>query len=456
METQSGFRILMFPWLAHGHIFPYLELAKRLIKNNFYIYFCSTAINFSSINNFIHHNTLDNSIQLVQLHLEPTHELPPHYHTTKNLPPDLLFTLIKAFQTSNSSFSNIVACLKPDLVIYDVFQPWSAKIALQHGIPAVHFATIGAATLSVIYDHQASGSNDLLPFPELHMKGQEMESIHALSEFLYANIYDVDEEIFFGNFKQSCDVVLVKTSEMLEGKYLEYISAVTQKKLVPVGLLVSEANTAAGDEDSEIMHWLSKKKLQSTVYVSFGSECFLSKEEMEEVAKGLELSDANFIWIIRFPIGNEAISLDQALPQGFLDRVKDRGMVMKEWAPQAKILAHPNTAGFISHCGWSSLMESLHFGVPVVAIPMQFDQPINARMVAEAGYGVEVPRGEDGLIRGEEIAKGINKVFEDRTGERLKCRAKELSKKARRDEEEGMQKVADQLVKQIKLYKLQK
>lgn len=66
------------------------------------------------------------------------------------------------------------------------------------------------------------------------------------------------------------------------------------------------------------MHWLSKKKLHSAVYVSFGSECFLSREEMEEVAKGLELSDANFIWIIRFPIGNEAISLDQALPKNFL------------------------------------------------------------------------------------------------------------------------------------------
>lgn len=122
----------------------------------------------------------------------------------------------------------------------------------------------------------------------------------------------------------------------------------------------------------------------------------------------------------------------------------------------AEILAHPNMAGFISHCGWSSLMESLHFGVPVVAIPMQFDQPINARMLAEAGYGVEVPRGEDGLIRGEEIAKGINKVFEDRRGERLKCRAKELSEKARRDEEEGMQRVVDQLVKLINLYKLKK
>lgn len=152
-------------------------------------------------------------------------------HTTKNLPPDLLFILIKAFQTSYSSFSDIIACLKPDLVIYDVFQPWSAKLALQHGIPALHFATIGAAALSVIYDQHASGSNDLFPFPELHLKGQEMESIHALTEFLYANIFDVDQEFFFGNFKQSCDV-LVKTSEMVEGKYLLYISTVSQKKLL--------------------------------------------------------------------------------------------------------------------------------------------------------------------------------------------------------------------------------
>ncbi|KAL0368268.1 UNVERIFIED_CONTAM: UDP-glucosyltransferase 29 [Sesamum calycinum] len=110
----------MFPWLAHGHIFPYLELSRRLlIRKNFHIYLCSTPINSTSINTFIHNNNLSESIEVVQLHLQPSHELPPHYHTTKNLPSHLAFTLIKAFQTAESSFSDIITTLKPDLVILD-------------------------------------------------------------------------------------------------------------------------------------------------------------------------------------------------------------------------------------------------------------------------------------------------------------------------------------------------
>ncbi|KAL8544731.1 hypothetical protein ACS0TY_005094 [Phlomoides rotata] len=66
-ERRSNFKILMFPWLAHGHIFPFLELAKRILKiKNFHIYLCTTPINFSSIDAFIHANSLRNSIELVQ------------------------------------------------------------------------------------------------------------------------------------------------------------------------------------------------------------------------------------------------------------------------------------------------------------------------------------------------------------------------------------------------------
>lgn len=118
METKERtmFKILMFPWLAHGHISPYLELSRRLSKRNFQIYFCSTAINL----NYIKRYSSDFPIQLVELHLPYSPDLPPEYHTTKNLPPNLMSTLMSAFQTSKSSFSNIITILNPDLLIYDV------------------------------------------------------------------------------------------------------------------------------------------------------------------------------------------------------------------------------------------------------------------------------------------------------------------------------------------------
>ncbi|KAL3505722.1 hypothetical protein ACH5RR_031104, partial [Cinchona calisaya] len=121
------------------------------------------------------------------------------------------------------------------------------------------------------------------------------------------------------------------------------------------GSLIERKKPNRNDEnnDSIIVEFLNKKNESSVVYVSFGSESFLSKVEMEEIARGLEFSNVNFIWVIRFPQGSKD-NIEEALPQGFLEKVKERGMVVDGWASQAKILEHSSTGGFLSHCGWSS------------------------------------------------------------------------------------------------------
>ncbi|KAL8524946.1 hypothetical protein ACS0TY_014535 [Phlomoides rotata] len=453
METENcnkRFTILMFPWLAHGHIFPYLELSKAILKRkNFHIYFCSTAINFESINEFIRLNSLHESVELVELHLGSS-ELPPHYHTTKNLPPSLNITLIKAFQNSNSSFADIIINIRPDLVIYDVFQPWASKIALSEGIPSVHFSIYGAVFLSFVHHEHTFGEGEEFPFPAIQFEEHELRSVRLLIKYLFANIHDVDQDFLFGNFKQSRDIVLVKTSRGVEGKYIDYLSDLSDKKIIPVGSLITHDTKNVADMKSDIVQWLSKKAEHSTVFISFGSEYFLSRNEIEEIAKGLELCKVNFIWIIRFPLG-ERISVEESLPNGFLDRVGDRGIMVTGWAPQASILAHPNTGGFVSHCGWSSITESMYFGVPVIGMPMKLDQPINGRMLAEACSCVEVGRKEeDEVFKGEEIAEAIKKVVVDEeSGARLRRRARELSEAAKMEAEHALDEVAEELWKMI-------
>ncbi|KAL2506709.1 UDP-glycosyltransferase 72E2 [Abeliophyllum distichum] len=221
--------------------------------------------------------------------------------------------------------------------------------------------------------------------------------------------------------------------------------------MVHVGPLVGQNDN---EEDySEIMQWLSKKNQFSTVFISFGSENYLSKMQIEEMAQGLELCDANFIWVVRFPVG-AAIGIKEALPEGFLERVKDRGMIVQGWAPQATILAHPSTGGFLSHCGWSSILESIYYGVPVIAMPLKYDQPINARLLIEAGVGVEVLNDENGQFKKEDVAKAINNVVvEKKTGEGMRSRAKELSKKMKDEEELAINETSEQLFQLCVKYK---
>ncbi|KAK4477893.1 hypothetical protein RD792_017158 [Penstemon davidsonii] len=374
MDSKSSFRILVFPWLAHGHVFPFLELSKKLFQKNFQIYFCSTSINLDSVKKS---SNLDEfSIELIELQLPSIPELPPHYHTTKNIPPNLLPILMQAFQSSSSNFSDIITKIKPDSLIYDGFQPWAANFASSQGIPSVHFCNSGSTPMSFFHHLHTHKRFDTFPFPEIYLHGYEIMD-------------------------------LMKQGESLK----------------------------MGDGDEDFLNDL---------YISFGSENYLSKEQIEEIAKGLELSNVNFIWVVRFPIESDT-SIDDALPNGFLERVKDRGIIEEKWAPQAEILPHENVGGFMSHCGWSSVMESIYFGVPIVAVPLKFDQPVNSRLMVEIGVGVEVKRDDSGKFSGENVGEAISKVIAEESGEGFRSKVRELSEKVKMEEENGFDEVAEQL-----------
>ncbi|MQK22673.1 hypothetical protein EI013_30365, partial [Escherichia coli] len=88
----------------------------------------------------------------------------------------------------------------------------------------------------------------------------------------------------------------------------------------------------------------------------------MSHEQLEEIATGLEESMVNFLWVIRKD--------EWGLPDGFEEKVKSRGIVVREWVDQREILMHESVEGFLSHCGWNSVLESICAGVPILAWPM--------------------------------------------------------------------------------------
>jgi MGT family glycosyltransferase len=56
------------------------------------------------------------------------------------------------------------------------------------------------------------------------------------------------------------------------------------------------------------------------------------------------------------------------------------------YVPQLEIL--PRTQVFVTHSGMNSTMESLYYGVPMVAIPQMVEQAMTAQRIAEMGLGV--------------------------------------------------------------------
>jgi MGT family glycosyltransferase len=67
--------------------------------------------------------------------------------------------------------------------------------------------------------------------------------------------------------------------------------------------------------------------------------------------------------------------------------------LLAPYVPQLEIL--PRTHIFVTHAGANSVIESMHYGVPMVLIPQQPEQQIHAQRVVEMGLGVML--GKDAL-----------------------------------------------------------
>ncbi|KAK6136143.1 hypothetical protein DH2020_030116 [Rehmannia glutinosa] len=433
----------MFPWLAHGHISPFLELANNLSNKNFDVYICSTAVNLNSINNKIIKEKYSQSIHLVEIHL-PDSELPSHYHTTNGLPLHLHSTLKKALKMAKPNFSNLLKTLQPDLLIHDILLEWAASLAFMHKIPALYYFTFSAAVFSY-FCHLGRYPGTEFPFQAIRLTDYEKSMACKTLESTQKDLEDSkdDDRVQI----DGRTIVLMNSSREIEGKYMDYLAELMNWEIIPVGVMVQDPNSigdgneVVDDDDTKLIEWLGRKDKRSSVFISFGTEYFLKREEIEEIAYGLEMSNVNFIWVIRSPKGEE-IKVEELLPEGFLERVQGRGMIVEKWAPQAKILKQLSIGGFVSHCGWNSLMESIDFGVPIIAMPMHLDQPLNAKLVVELGVGVEVVRdGINWSYQREEIAKVIKDVVFGERGEILRRKVAEQKESIRarsRDEMEGV------------------
>ncbi|KAG6631265.1 hypothetical protein CIPAW_13G079100 [Carya illinoinensis] len=177
-----------------------------------------------------------------------------------------------------------------------------------------------------------------------------------------------------------------------------------------------------------IMKWLDAQPPSSVVFLCFGSMGSFGRTQVKEIALGLERSGHRFLWALR-----SALSKD-TMPKGFLERINGKGMICYGWVPQVEILAHKAIGGFVSHCGWNSILESLWHGVPIVTWPLYAEQQFNAFwMVRELGLAVEMKLdyriGAD-LVMSDEIERGIRRVMD--SDNEVRNKAKEIGEMARK------------------------
>nr|XP_010918860.1 UDP-glycosyltransferase 92A1 [Elaeis guineensis] len=418
--------LLLFPFMAQGHLIPFFNLAKLIEqRKRFAITIVNTPLNIAKLQSSLPPNS---AIHLMELPFSSSeHGLPPNSENTDSLPLHLFTTFFQATETLRPAFEHLVSNIIQQqghnrlCIVADMFFGWTVESAKKLGVFHSVFVTSGAYASAIIFSlwlhtpllAESYDEVPLIDFPEVKIHHSQLINAIVSSDGMDPTTVFLRQQISL-SFQSS--ELLLNTVEELEREGLRLLRNISRLPVWSIGPIASTVPSSDHISDSW-MKFLDSNPPASVLYVSFGSQNAIPASQMMELALGLEAGGKPFIWVIRAPPREIEDGEDDRivwLPEGFEDRIteKKQGFLVHGWAPQPEILSHPSTGAFLSHCGWNSVLESLSQGVPIIGWPLLGDQLFNSKMMEEEmGVCVEIARGRgaDALRNGW---KGVKEAIE--------------------------------------------
>uniref|UniRef100_A0ACD5X5H8 Uncharacterized protein n=1 Tax=Avena sativa TaxID=4498 RepID=A0ACD5X5H8_AVESA len=441
----GGMEVVVFPWLAFGHMIPFLELSKRLAARGHTVTFVSTPRNLARLPPVPPH--LSTRLRFVSLPLPRVDGLPEGAESTADVPAEKIELVKKAMDGLAAPLAAYLADeaasgRRPDWIIHDFCHHWVPPIADEHKVPCAAFMIVQAAFVAILgprwanAEHPRVTAEDFnvppgwIPSPSIiaYRRRSEAEFMAAMFRVNASGVSDFER---VWDMFERCRLVIYRSCEEVDPGMFSLLSDLYRRPAVPAGVLLPPVIAAAHGGRDEVLRWLDEQPPRSVIYVALGSEAPLTLKNLHELALGLELADVRFIWALRKPAGlfDASGNADErgVLPDGFEERTRGRGMVLTGWVPQVASLAHRATGAFLTHCGWGSTVESFAFGLPLVMLPFVLDQPLVARAMEEKGIGVEVARDDDdGSFDRDGVAAAVRRVMVEDQGKVLRNNAGKL------------------------------
>ncbi|KEH17945.1 UDP-glucosyltransferase family protein [Medicago truncatula] len=438
--TEDTIHVVMLPWSAFGHLIPFFKLSIALAKAGVHVSYISTPKNIQRLPKIP--SSLSHLIDFVEIPLPSLNEdlLPEGAEATMDIPFDKIQYLEQAYDKLKNPVKQLVSNWLPNWIICDYNPHWIVDIAQEFHINLIYYSVVSAATLAFLgppSNMNGRFSPDSLTLPPKWMTFPSSVAYNrteavAFSKYVHQN--NASEVSGIERLVKVIDAaksIICCSCYEIEGEYLNLYKKLVGKPVIPIGLLPVEMpqrglldglGSVTGLRTA-IFQWLDKQATKSVVFVGFGSECKLSKEQVFEIAYGLEDSKLSFLWGLRKT--NWAYNDEDFLPIGFSERSCDRGLVCMGWIPKQEILAHSSIGGSLFHSGWGSTIEALQFENKLVVLPFNVDQPLNARLLVDKGLAIEVKRNEDGTFTRYEIAKSLRQAMVLEEGKELRTKTRE-------------------------------
>ncbi|MCD7448180.1 hypothetical protein HAX54_039136 [Datura stramonium] len=400
-EQTAMPHVVFIPYTMTSHITPLIHTARLFALHGLKVTIITTPYNAllfeSSIDNDRLVSGCNITIQTLQF---PSDEvgLPVGVENFIASPSmEIAGKVHHGFVLLQKPMEQLIRQLNPNCIVSDMFFPWTVDLAEELQIPRFSFqpATFihqcAWHFLKEYTPHKKMASTSesfLIPGLPLaiKMKCSEIEDF-LKEETDYSKTVNAVLEAELRSYG-----IIHNTCSELEPGYAQVYEKVRGRKgwhIGPLSLFINKQESKISSKESfksnscsdpwkdcrDCLNWLEDQEPNSVLFVCFGSMVRFSDDQLKEMAEGLKATNCSFIWVVREQEKNQVDENDHC--DGWLNGFKEmvvqknkKGFIIQGWAPQVLILKHQAVGGFLTHCGWNSVLESLTLGVPLITWPL--------------------------------------------------------------------------------------
>ncbi|WP_406737544.1 OleI family self-immunity macrolide glycosyltransferase [Streptomyces sp. NBC_00853] len=240
----------------------------------------------------------------------------------------------------------------PDLVLYDFTAHTARMLAQRWGVPAIRLSPTHVPSEGYVEHREVMQELMAENRAWVHYRRRFRDFLDRGGVTMSVNDYTDEPE--------RCVVTLPRQfqfrGETVDDRYVFVGPCITERPL--------QGSWRAPDDGRPVLLISLGSVLSDT---AFYQQCF-------EAFGGLD-------WHVVMVVGGQTDPADLGTPPPNFE--------VHRRVPQLDVLARADA--FVTHAGMGSVMEAVHHGVPMVAVPKSADQPMNAQSIARLGLGSFLP-----------------------------------------------------------------